>query len=127
MLFLASLLLAANVGSNVGSAQDSGEFDCADFSTEAEAQGVYESNNPAEDPFNLDSDSDGIACEELDSGDSEDGNGVGDADGSASGNQYDDRQPLQTPRTGGPDLALLAAGLLFVAGCAGLGLSYRRG
>lgn len=111
----------------MSSAQDSGEFDCADFSTQQEAQNFYESNNPAEDPFNLDADSDGIACEELDPGETEDDNGVEDDDASVSGSQYedDDQQAVATPQTGGPDL-LLIAGLLFVMGSLGLGLSYRR-
>ena len=37
------------------------DYDCADFSTQEEAQGFYS----ADDPYGLDSDSDGVACEEL--------------------------------------------------------------
>lgn len=128
MMFLAALLLATSVGST----QDSDDFDCGDFSTQAEAQRVYDSNSPSQDPFNLDADDDGEACESLDSeGSSITPSPTEDDDQSASGNQYgdDDPQPVesvQTPQTGGPDLILLSAGLLFLLGATGLGLSYRR-
>ena len=43
-----------------------GDKDCADFSTHREAQIFYEDNGgPHDDPHNLDSDRDGIACEDL--------------------------------------------------------------
>lgn len=98
MMFLAALLLTTSVGS----AQDSEDFDCADFSTQAEAQRVYDANNPAEDPFNLDADDDGRPCESSDGDDSddfEDNGGVEDDDSSVSGSQYEDedQQPVQTP------------------------------
>lgn len=39
----------------------SGDLDCSDFSTQSQAQGVYDSN--PSDPNGLDRDGDGIACE----------------------------------------------------------------
>lgn len=125
MVFLASILLATSVGT----AQDSGDFDCADFSTQAEAQRVYDANNPAEDPFNLDADGDGTACESLDSGGPQvTPSPPEDDDSSVSGSQYEDedQQAVATPQTGGPDLPLIAAGLLFVLGTVGFSLSYRK-
>jgi hypothetical protein len=125
MVFLASILLATSVGT----AQDSGDFDCADFSTQAEAQRVYDANNPAEDPFNLDADGDGTACESLDSGGPQvTPSPPEDDDSSVSGSQYEDedQQAVATPQTGGPYLPLIAAGLLFVLGTVGFSLSYRK-
>lgn len=41
------------------------DFDCTDFDTRADAQAFYEdTGGPLYDPFNLDDDDDGIACEE---------------------------------------------------------------
>lgn len=125
MMFLAALLLATSVGS----AQDSGDVNCSDFSTQPEAQRFYENNNPDEDPFFLDADNDGEACEELPGGEEDNVTpSKDDEDSSVSGSQYedDDQQPVQTPQTGGPDLLLIAAGLVSVLGAAGLALSYRR-
>ena len=60
-------------------AQDASDpFDCADFTTQEEAQAEYDLD--PSDPSGLDGDSDGIACEELSSG-----TGTG-----ASQDQYDD-------------------------------------
>ena len=50
----------------VAAAQIDGEdYDCTDFDTQADAQAFYEANGgPTYDPFNLDNDDDGTACEE---------------------------------------------------------------
>jgi endonuclease YncB( thermonuclease family) len=40
------------------------DVDCADFATQAQAQRFFENHNPSADPYYLDSDSDGIACED---------------------------------------------------------------
>ena len=56
---LATLL--AIVFANPAFAQD--EYDCADFSSQAEAQAVFEQDRS--DPYGLDADDDSIACEEL--------------------------------------------------------------
>lgn len=55
-------------------------YNCSDFSTQEEAQAVY--NSDPSDPNRLDGDSDGIACESLPSGgaDSSDYNAVPDYD-----------------------------------------------
>lgn len=43
-----------------------GDYDCSDFSTQAEAQRFFESEGgPQEDYHNLDRDDDGVACESL--------------------------------------------------------------
>ena len=39
--------------------------DCADFSTQAQAQRFYKKHNPRRDPHRLDADRDGRACEDL--------------------------------------------------------------
>jgi hypothetical protein len=44
----------------------SDSYDCSDFDTQDEAQEQFEADGgPEEDPHNLDSDDDGIACESL--------------------------------------------------------------
>ncbi len=44
----------------------SGDYDCPDFSTQEEAQDFFESQGgPSDDPYNLDRDGDGVACETL--------------------------------------------------------------
>ncbi|MEM8849330.1 MAG: excalibur calcium-binding domain-containing protein [Pseudomonadota bacterium] len=40
------------------------DMDCADFSTQREAQSFFERSGPG-DPHRLDGDNDGIACESL--------------------------------------------------------------
>lgn len=67
-LVAASMLLAGPSG-----AAAAGDLDCADFSTQEEAQ----ENLLPGDPYGLDGDSDGIACEDLPSGGS---SGGGDAE-----------------------------------------------
>jgi hypothetical protein len=39
--------------------------DCADFSSQRQAQRFFERHNPGRDPHRLDADNDGIACEDL--------------------------------------------------------------
>jgi hypothetical protein len=73
-------------------AQSAGDpFDCADFSTQEEAQAEYDSD--PSDPSGLDADDDGEACEELDSG----GGGGADTSGQY---QYDSSGSLMD--SGGP-------------------------
>ena len=44
----------------------SDSYNCSDFDTQQEAQEQFEADGgPEEDPHNLDSDGDGIACESL--------------------------------------------------------------
>lgn len=44
---------------------DQPDYDCTDFDTQAIAQDFYEKNGgPLYDPFNLDDDADGVACED---------------------------------------------------------------
>jgi hypothetical protein len=40
------------------------DYDCSDFPTQADAQHFFESHNPQQDPYDLDADGDGIACED---------------------------------------------------------------
>lgn len=43
-----------------------GDYDCSDFSTQAEAQVFFETEGgPQKDYHNLDKDEDGVACESL--------------------------------------------------------------
>jgi excalibur calcium-binding domain-containing protein len=39
--------------------------DCADFSSQAQAQHFFKKHHPNRDPHGLDADHDGIACEDL--------------------------------------------------------------
>ncbi len=48
------------------SAQEGDLYDCANFATQEEAQAVLDAD--PSDPYGLDADSDGIACEELSDG-----------------------------------------------------------
>jgi hypothetical protein len=59
-LFCAVVLLALGLGAQLPSAASAADLDCADFSSQAEAQ---ESLLPG-DPYGLDGDSDGVACED---------------------------------------------------------------
>ncbi|MFQ8432591.1 excalibur calcium-binding domain-containing protein [Amaricoccus sp. W119] len=52
------------LGSGPGSWGAARDYDCGDFSTQAEAQRVYEDAGPG-DPYRLDRDHDGVACETL--------------------------------------------------------------
>lgn len=43
-----------------------GDYNCSDFKSQKKAQRFFEKNGgPRKDPYGLDSDNDGIACEEL--------------------------------------------------------------
>lgn len=109
-------------------AQDSSEFNCSDFSTQPEAQQFYEANDPEDDPYVLDADSDGVACESLNGGDedgavspSEDEDSGLPEDQPASEEQYDSsvagaqyQQEPTTPDTGGPALLPLAGAILLL-------------
>ena len=56
------------------------DLDCADFSSQAEAQNFFENHDPQSDPHYLDGDDDGIACEDNPcpcAGDGEGGSGSG--------------------------------------------------
>ncbi|MGH2616059.1 MAG: hypothetical protein ACRDJC_12525 [Thermomicrobiales bacterium] len=56
-----SMLLT--LGAEAGQSGD--DFDCTDFDTRTDAQAFYEeAGGPLYDPFNLDDDEDGVACEE---------------------------------------------------------------
>lgn len=83
--------------------------DCADFSTQGEAQDYFDRNggSPTNNVDNLDADGDGIACENLPSGD---GAPVGGVDTGGGGT---------VPTPGGPDEP---SPLAFVLTGAGLGL-----
>ena len=42
-----------------------GDVNCSDFDTQAEAQAFFEAHDPENDPYGLDADGDGVACESL--------------------------------------------------------------
>jgi hypothetical protein len=51
----------------VGATQSGDDYDCTDFDSRRDAQEFYElAGGPTYDPFNLDDDEDGTACEEWD-------------------------------------------------------------
>jgi Excalibur calcium-binding domain len=41
------------------------DYDCSDFSSWRQAQRFFKNHHPRRDPFRLDADHDGIACESL--------------------------------------------------------------
>jgi hypothetical protein len=75
---------APDVGTRVAVAQ-TGDLNCADFATQAEAQAVLDAD--PSDPNNLDADNDGVACEDLPGGT---GDGITVGGGTSAGGQYDD-------------------------------------
>lgn len=118
---------------------ETGDLDCIDFATQAEAQATY--NADPSDPNGLDADNDGIACETTtDTANTtifEDGTGVGTAGPSfgeevPTGDQYaddgvaGDDEVAELPDTGGPALLLPIAALLMVASGLSLALLRRR-
>jgi hypothetical protein len=121
MGLVASLVLAAPA-----MAQD--EWDCADFDTQAQAQS-YAADG---DPYGLDEDSDGKACEDLpSSGASEAGNSSASASASAPQFQYSAAVGEQyggpiLPATGGPNLVLLVIAVAAILIGAGMGVVARR-
>lgn len=133
LLLLGALMaLTLTVAAPAAFAQDPGEVDCPDFATQPEAQQFYEANNPSEDPFILDRDNDGKACESLPSGNGGGDNGDGaappaeeDDQTGAAANQYDAKDELMDaggdrplPDTGGPLLPIAGVALLIGGGLA---------
>jgi hypothetical protein len=126
-------VLAVLVGASSAYAQD--EYDCEDFSTQQEAQATF--SQDTSDPYGLEADNDGKACETL----PDDPNLLQQAPGGASASaasSYPPEQPnspatgqyeryegqytsgVELPDTGGPNIGLflmvLGAGGLLVAG-----------
>jgi hypothetical protein len=102
----------------------SGDLDCADFTTQDEAQAVFD-RDPS-DPNRLDDDGDGIACETLDGGGGTADTGA-DNEGTAQTPVDSNGRPLQqNPNTGGPALLPIGAGLIAWS-AVGLSLLRRRG
>ena len=99
-------------------AQD-GDKDCADFSSQAEAQAYFEANggSPTNNVDNLDADHDGQACEDFDYG----ATGGGGTGGGGTGG--DDGE---LPFTGPNDTLLPAGTALLVAGLALVGVTRYR-
>lgn len=112
-------------------------YDCSDFSTQEEAQAVFD-QDPS-DPYGLDEDDgadDGIACETLPSG-ATGGTGAGStgyqytevpAASQGSGELLESSGDLALPATGGPSLLFPIAGVLLLGiGVLGAKLSRRSG
>lgn len=51
----------------LGKVEAKGEIDynCSEFPSKKDAQRFFENNNPEEDPYNLDGNNNGLACEHL--------------------------------------------------------------
>ena len=92
--------------------------DCADFSSQAEAQAYFEANggSPTNNVDNLDADHDGQACEAFDYG----GGGGGTGGGGTGGDDGD------LPFTGPNDTMLPAGTALVLAGLALVGVTRYR-
>lgn len=94
--------------------------DCSSFSTQAEAQQFFEQNDPTNDPFNLDVDNDGKACEGLPGGSA-----------STSPTPTATVAPVSTPsqtlpKNGAPTAAIALSGLTFLEAGYGLTLLAKR-
>jgi len=64
----AIVLLACFFFSAASASQSAGAFrdwDCSDFNTHKQAQRFFKKHHPNRDPYRLDGDNDGIACEDL--------------------------------------------------------------
>ena len=119
LFYLAALsMLVALLCAPAALAQDL--YDCADFATQEEAQQFLESGAP----YGLDADSDGIACEELSSGGSQQPMTQQPVTQQPVTQQYvtpqqpmTQQQPMVSnaplPQSGGPSL-LLPAGILLL-------------
>lgn len=122
-----TLTVLATAGLTVVLAGPAGAADlnCSDFATQAQAQAVLDAN-PA-DPNNLDQDGDGIACESLPAGGTEDGTTF-----AANGGAQVATRPQGAvaagdgSSTGGPGVLPYAVGGLALVGAAGAGLAARR-
>jgi endonuclease YncB( thermonuclease family) len=70
-VLLAAIAVGAGVVSSAGELQApaqaiaAADRDCDDFSTQQQAQNLFEDNGPGSDPHQLDGDGDGRACEDL--------------------------------------------------------------
>ena len=101
-----------------------GRRDCSDFSTQADAQRFFEDNGgPASDPFNLDVDNDGRACEGLPGGTA--------ASPTPGATTSPTAAPTATPngslpKNGAATTAMALSGLSFLEVGAGLTLAARR-
>jgi hypothetical protein len=58
-------IAAAFVIGAFGSVAQSRDWDCSDFNTHKQAQKFFKHHHPKQDPYRLDADNDGIACEDL--------------------------------------------------------------
>lgn len=111
MVVASGLAVAASILA-APAAVAAGDLDCSDFTTQSQAQTVYDSN--PSDPNDLDRDGDGIACE------------------SAGGNGVSSFAPQEGVETGAGGTAGLESKALFVfgglalAGAGGIMLSRRR-
>jgi hypothetical protein len=56
----AMALIGATAGPALGR-----DYDCSDFKTQKQAQTFFKKHHPRQDPYRLDADHDGIACERL--------------------------------------------------------------
>jgi hypothetical protein len=123
-------VLAVLVGASSAYAQD--EYDCEDFSTQQEAQATF--SQDTSDPYGLEADNDGKACETLPSEATADPNQDQQASyppeqpNSPATGQYEQYEGQYTsgvelPDTGGPNIGLFlvalgAGGLLVTLGIA---------
>ncbi len=129
VLLVLPLLSLAALGSPAWAQDD--DLDCADFSSQAEAQREYE-KDPQNDPNNLDADDDGQACEDFDYVARGAGGGAADqqygrdgrgAGGGAADNQYRQDEVIKgtipdrrLPNTGGAPWIVPAGAILLGAG-----------
>lgn len=115
------VLLAAGTAWAQATPTPTGRRDCSDFSTQQQAQDFFTQNGgPQNDPFNLDVDNDGQACEGLPGGTSAPGP-------SPSVTQTPAASPGQTlPTNGAPTAVIALSGLTFLEAGYGMTLVARR-
>ncbi|OYD08777.1 excalibur calcium-binding domain-containing protein [Paludifilum halophilum] len=113
--FVAALTFFFLIGN--GSALAATDKNCSDFSTWKEAQDFFEENGgPGEDPYNLDRDKDGLACETLSGFDPNYNPGSG--DDSQKGEGENKEEGGEMPETAMSLNGFLLGGIFFLAGAA---------
>lgn len=118
----AIVVLIAGAPAWAQSPTPTGRRDCSDFSTQADAQRFFEANGgPASDPFNLDVDNDGRACEGLPGG-----TAVSPTPGATTSPTPTATPNGSLPKNGAATTAMALSGLSFLEIGAGLTLAAKR-
>ena len=111
-LLLVGMLSVSAFAQQRGPSGDDGTYNCGDFDTQQDAQAFFEAQGgPASDPHGLDGDSDGVACQNLPSGDMAGDDTEADEDVDMAADDTEDGAAGELPLTGVPLELLFLAGL----------------